>query len=266
MIIYGLIAVQALVGAIPQPSRTTTASPSINVGVQQSREEQTAFERRLEAVDDAMSKVTDLRANFEQRKRTPLLKKPMVSKGTVVTKGERVRWDTAEPRESSLVVGDGKVCLFYPADRLVEEYPAGEGFKDLAGCPLPRLAVLNQRFDIVAIPAQELGVCDPESTLLAIRLTPRGEDLQKHVESVRVLIDEATPAVIKVVITSAEGETTEILFSEVKTNFGVSDADVDLELPEGVRVSRPMGDGKGGAGQAKPVSKPDSDREREGPR
>ena len=267
MSIYGIIAAQVLgVAFAPPPPAVVPAKPAIESNAEPPADERAAFERRLEAVDEAMSKVTDLRAKFEQRKHTPLLKKPLVSKGTVVTKGERVRWDTAEPRESTLLVGDGKVRLFYPADKLVEEYPAGEGFKDLAGGPLPRLAVLKQRFEITPMTPKELGVADAPSRLLALRLTPRTEELRNHVASVQVLIDEATPAAIKVVIVDPEGETTEILFSDVKPNVGVSDADVALKLPDGVRISRPLGEETGKSSRPNPGSEPQGESGREGPR
>lgn len=201
--------------------------------------------KRLEAVDTAMAKVVDLRADFEQRRHTPLLKKPLVSKGEVLTKGERVRWDTATPRASSLVIGGGEIRMYYPADKLVEIYPVGEGFKDLAGAPLPRLSVLRERFDMSPLPSKEIGADESETKFMALRLTPKNADLRKHVTTVKVLLDTARGVATKVVMTDPEGEETEILFSNIRLNSGVKDDEVSLKLPDEVRVSRPLGDGKG---------------------
>jgi outer membrane lipoprotein-sorting protein len=223
---------------VQDPAVPAAASPD---GVEAAAED-ARFAARLAKVDAAMAAVADLRAEFEQRRHTPLLKKPLVSKGTVATKGPRVRWDTTSPRASVLLVGDGLVRLFYPADNLVEEYPAGEGFQDLAGAPLPRLSVLKERFDITQIATSELAPGDESADHLAIELKPKSESLRSHVTSVRVLIDESQPAAIRVVMTDAEGERTEIEFTNVKLNQGVKAEDLELKLPEGVRVSRPLGD------------------------
>jgi outer membrane lipoprotein-sorting protein len=204
-----------------------------------------AFNKRLEAVDAAMGKVTDLRADFEQRRHTALLKKPLVSKGVVLTKGDKVRWDTATPRASSMVISPSEIKLYYPADKLVEVYPVGEGFKDLAGAPLPRLSVLRARFEIAPLGVKELGGDEGDKNLVAVVLTPKSEEMRKHVVSVKVLIDSSKPAATKVVMSDSEGEETEILFSSVKLNSGVKDDELVLKLPEGVRVSKPLGEGKG---------------------
>ena len=225
--------------AAPMP-----APPSAPVPETAKSAEEDRFAKRLEAVDAAMAKVADLRADFEQRRHTPLLKKPLVSKGTVLTKGERVRWDTATPRASTLLIEGGVIRLHYPSDNMVEEYPAGDGFKDLAGAPLPRLSILKERFEISQIALKQLGASEENATLLAIQLKPKSEALKSHITSVKVLIDESRPAAIKVVMTDPEGEETEILFSNVKLNGGVEDDEVELKLPKGVRISRPLGEGK----------------------
>ncbi len=212
------------------------------------------FAERLEAVDAAMAKVVNLRADFEQRRRTPLLKKPLISKGVVLTKGEAVRWDTVSPRASSLLIEHGTVQMYYPADKLLEVYPAGEGFNDLAGGPLPRLATLKNRFTVSLLAPKDLGASNEDANLLALQLTPKSEELRKHITSVKVLIDTSRPVAIKVVMTDPEGEETEIVFSNVKINSGVSESEVELKLPEGVRVSRPMGEDKsqGNSGKTEP--------------
>lgn len=200
------------------------------------------FADRLKSVDEAMAGVQDLRADFEQRRHTPLLKKPLVSKGVVRCKGDLVRWDTASPRPSSLLIGEGSIQMYYPQDKLVEVYPVGEGFRDLAGAPLPRFSVLRARFDITRLAPKDLGGRDEDPKLLAIELTPRSPDLRRHVASVKVLIDESRSAATKVVMVDPDGEKTEIVFSNVVINGGLTREQVQLKLPEDVRISRPMGD------------------------
>ena len=252
MVWLGFIAVYAGMGAASPPPLASSpvppaASPASADGAEATGERRLA--QRLEVVDAAMSRIVDLRADFEQRRHTPLLKKPVVSKGVVRTKGDLVRWDTATPRPSSLIIGRGLIQMYYPADKLVEIYPLEEGFKDLAGAPLPRLSVLRSRFDIAQVAAEDLGPGSESETSLALRLTPKNEGLRKHVACVMVLIDTSLPAATKVVIIDPEGERTDIVFRNVRLNSGVRDDEVQFAVPEGVRVSRPMGNDERAADQ-----------------
>ena len=236
------MAFQPSTSAQPDPGAALLAAPAKSTGDAAADER---FAKRLEVADAAMAKVLDLRADFEQRRHTPLLKKPIVSSGVVLSKGDRVRWDTVAPRASSMLIGAGEIRMYYPADKLVEVYPVGEGFKDLAGSPLPRLSVLKTRFDISPLAPRDLGVNDADPKFLAVLLTPKLDELRKHVASVKVLIDESRPAATKVVMTDPEGEETEILFTNVRLNAGVKADELELKLPEGVRIFRPLGEGNG---------------------
>ncbi len=247
MSVLGVIPVYvALASMAGQPAAPLASEPPAEHSAPpQNTSANTDFERfakRLEAVDAAMANVMDLRADFEQRRRTPLLKKPLVSKGVVLTKGELVRWDTTAPRASTLVIGHGSIRMFYPADSLVEVYSVGEGFKDLAGAPLPRLSVLKERFDLSPLASDDPATKGENANLLGVLLTPKSQDLRKHVTSVKVLIDEAGPSATKVVMTDPDGEETEIVFSHVQLNGGVRDDEVELSLPDGVKVSKPLGE------------------------
>lgn len=249
--------VLVLAGQPAGPDAPPAAGPGAETKV--SSADAAKFAARLAAVDEGMAKVTDLRADFEQRRRTPLLKRPLVSKGTVLTKGDVVRWDTTSPRESTLVIGHGSIQMFYPEDKLVEVYPVGEGFKDLAGAPLPRLAVLRERFELSPLAASDPAMKGEDAHLLGVLLTPKSDELRKHVTSVKVIIDETGPAAKKVVITDPEGEETQIIFSDTRLNRGVRNDELELKLPEGVRVSKPLGEGRtpqadGGAGGEAPRS------------
>lgn len=135
--------------------------------------------------------------------------------------------------------------MYYPADKLVEVYPVGGGFKDLAGAPLPRLSLLRERFEVDPLTLKEMGVSDADENFIAVRLTPKQADLRKHVTTVKVLLDTVRGVATKVVMTDPEGEQTEILFSNIRLNSGVKDDEVALRLPDNVRVSRPLGDGQG---------------------
>ncbi len=220
-------------GAAPGEAPTGGSAVSQDTALQ-------AWLKRLESIDAAAARVVDLRADFEQRRRTPLLKKPLVSKGVVLTKGDRIRWDTVSPRASSLVIGGGEIRMYYPADRLVEVYTIGEGFSDLAGAPLPRLSKLKERFELSELRPSQMGAEDGDAGLAAVKLIPRSDELRKHVASVSVLLEVARGSARKIVIVDPDGDETEILFSNVRINSGVGDDEVTLKLGDDVRVSRPL--------------------------
>ena len=252
------------------------------------------LERRLEVIDAATAKLVDFKADFEQKKFSPLLKKPMVSSGVLTSKGRLVRWETTQPRHVIILIDPdiaalpaaggstspplerpakssaaaGEIRVYYPDDKLCEIYPAGGALSDFAGAPLPRLSDLRTRFSIASMPVSDMGGGTGDTLLVALRLTPLTGDVQRYLESIMVLIDESVPSARKVVVTDAEGERTEISMSAIKINSGVKDSDVALTLPDDVRMSRPLGKGAASSGAtaqpkspaasnpATPISKP----------
>jgi outer membrane lipoprotein-sorting protein len=209
--------------------------------------EDTAFAARLSKVDAKMAAVTDLAARFEQLKKTAMLKKPLRSKGTVACKGDRVLWTTDSPRPSRMLVADGKVTVYYPADKLAEVYPMGERFREVAGGPLPRLSKLRENFELTPAGPDDFGVVGDQKVppdRLAIKLTPKTQELAKHIASVRVLIDESVPCADCILIEDPEGDITEVRFTAVKVNSGLAADRVDLQLPADTKVSQPAGSSK----------------------
>ncbi len=206
------------------------------------------FKARLEAADTAMAVVKDLRADFEQRRHTPLLKKPMVSRGVVYSRGDKSRWQTTHPQPSSMLIAAGSIEIYYPNDKLLEIYPVDQGFRDLAGAPLPRLSVLRERFHISALAPTDPQMTATDGALLSIQLIPKDESLRQHIASVKVFIDESVPAAKRIVMTDPDGEVTVIVFSEISLNMGVTDDEIDPPVAKGVRVSRPFGPQSTGSG------------------
>lgn len=245
------IVVAAILLAQPAPNQPSAHPPETPARAPTAP----TFEERLKQVDAKMGAVQDLRADFEQRKKTPLLKRPLVSKGSLLSKRGDVLWTTTEPRKTKMLVTDKHVKIYYPDDKLVEVYPIDARFREAAGGPLPRLSRLRDRFEITELNPKELSESAATEGLVAFKLTPKAEDLRRHLSFVRVLIDERIPCANRIIITDPDGDETELRFSNVKINTGVKDTEIELELPKDVRVSSPMGDtppDAGGPSQRKP--------------
>jgi outer membrane lipoprotein-sorting protein len=199
------------------------------------------FEQRLERLDVRLAETNDVRAAFEQSKRSAMLKKPMVSKGTILARGHSVLWKTVEPRAMAMLVAEKEVRIHYPADRMLEVYPLDDRFRQSAIGPIPRAAALKEKFIVAALDTSAMTDAKETGHLLAMELTPREESLRRHVASVRVLIDERVPCAVRVVVKDPDGDETDIRFSAVERNTGLTEADLELTVPEGTRVSTPVG-------------------------
>lgn len=199
----------------------------------------TDFDKKLEALDTKVAQITDLTADFEQEKRTPLLKKPLVSSGTVKVKGAATRWDTLKPRATTMTIDAAELRIYYPEQKTVEVYPVAHGMGELAASPLPRNKTVREHFTISEVPAKDI---DPKAadTELGLKLVPIKDSLKEHVSQVRVLINGDTGVGRMVEVTDADGEVTVMRFTNVRTNTGLKDDDVALKVPSGTTESRPL--------------------------
>jgi len=204
--------------------------------------DRSAFESRLLAFDESVASVKGLMARFEQRKHSPLLKRPMVSRGTVKARAGHVRWDTLEPAPSTLTMNETEVRVYYPEAQVVEIYPTVGNARGASVGPLPRLAAIRAQFDIAEIAPSELGTQsgDEPGQYIAIRLTPKTPALREHVKVVRVLLDTRQTLARRIEITDADDEVTDIEFTDVRTGVEIRYEDLQLDVPPETRESRPV--------------------------
>jgi outer membrane lipoprotein-sorting protein len=204
-------------------------------------EEPATLRAKLDDIDRRAAQVVDLSGRFRQEKHTALLKKPLVSSGRIRTRGAIVRWDTEAP-ETAVLYSDGKeIRMYYPRQAVVEVYPTDRRLADLAASPLPRLASLRQHFTIEPLPPDQRPEAErDDANLLALRLVPSDDFLGQHVDEVRVVLDVAAAGVVRVEVYDSDGDRTVIRFSDIRTNTGIATDELDLALPAGTRVSRPM--------------------------
>lgn len=228
-----------------------------------------ALLQRLNEIDDRLGKIEQMRARFRQSRTIPMLRRPMVSSGTLLMRDGAIRWDTLEPAPSTMLVSEGEIRLYYPESAILEIYSTTGGSTGAAdagdlpaqarGGARPRLSQLRDRFTITEIPASSFENA-PAGDLLGLELTPIDEPTAAQVRRVRVLIDTAIPMVRRVQITNAEGELTDIELSDLRFDRPISAEQMRLRVPEGTLISRPMegelddsgGDGAlpGGAGDS----------------
>jgi len=204
---------------------------------------------QLSAIDSAAARVKDFSARFEQRKVTALLKKPLVSSGTVRCAGAAIRWDTEQPEPVVLYADGVELRLYYPRDKLEEIYSIDQRLGDLISSPVPRLPVMERHFKIEpAVPADLSGLFAQGAAALrksrdptvALRMTPVDPALTQHVRQVIVVLDAQTALALVVQTIDADGDRTEITFSDVKVNTGIEPAKIELQIPPNTSISHPM--------------------------
>ena len=241
--VLSLIVAAAL---LPQPAQTKPANEDGRAATPAPPPAQASdLDAKLDALDKKIAAIKDLSADFEQSKKTALLKKPMTSSGTIRLKGPRTRWDTKKPHPTIMTIDSAEVRIYYPDQKTVEVYAIQGEMARLASSPLPRIGVIKEQFDISEIKPTDIdAAADPKAELLAIALTPKTAAVKEHIEKIRVLIDAATACAKRVEITDADQEQTTITFTNVKLDSGLPDKDVELVTPPGTTVSRPL---EGGA-------------------
>lgn len=196
------------------------------------------FNDKLNRLNEQSKKIDDLTANFVESKFTALLKKPLVSKGRVKVMGSRTRWDTTEPRATTLFTDDKRVALYFPSRKTVEVYPIDRRLRPLIVSPVPRLATLERHFRI------EQGKVDAPSTeLLLLVLTPKDDALAEFIDEVRIQFDLSAGLVRRVEMVDPDGDRTVIEFTDIRTNVGLTSKDVAWDFPPDTRVVHPLDPG-----------------------
>ncbi len=201
--------------------------------------EDVALTAELGAVDARAAKIKDFTAEFRQEKFTALLKKPLVSVGSVRVAGPIIRWDTREP-EPTVLYSDGReIRIYYPTQKLQEIYTIDQRLGDLATSPLPRLATLREHFVMERSGGESFNPPKDRKTLL-LKLTPIDKTLQEHVDRVNVLLDIEAAHILELEMIDADGDRTHVAFSKFRLDSNIRPADLELTVPADTAVSRPL--------------------------
>lgn len=200
-----------------------------------------ALMKELRNIDAQTAAIIDLTAEFEQKKFSPLLKKPLVSRGTILARGTATLWITEKPEPTRMRIDAASMQIYYPGRKQIEAYPLKGKLAAMAASPLPRLATLIDPFDITQ---ENLHSTDDSILLL---LTPRADELKQYVKQVHVTIyiqPQHPPQVIEFELIDPDGERTTIHFYHQKTNQNLPAAALDLNAPPGTDIVHPLGPGQ----------------------
>lgn len=197
-----------------------------------------ALSATLALLDEKAAKITNLSATFTQEKHTAILRRPLVSSGTVRVRPPLVRWDTVHPHASSMLVSQKEVRIFYPDQATVEIYDLTGQLGQLAASPIFRLAALREHFTIERAAPREGE--KPVAGRVELRFTPRAQALRDHLQEVWLGVDEDSALVRRAEIINSDGERTVMTFDHIKVNPGLVPGALALEIPPGTNIVRPL--------------------------
>ncbi len=203
----------------------------------------------LRAIDAKSAGIPSVSADFEQRKFTAMMKKPLVSSGNVTASENVALWKTSKPQPTAMLVSPKEIRIYYPSQSVVEIYPVQGQLGALAASPLPRLETLKKFFSFERTKAALLDPTTNDEKYLAVKLTPNDEQLKQHVKQVRVLLDRGTGAMRSAETTDVDGERTLMIFSSMKFSSKPTPDALQLSVEPGTKEVHPLaglGDGAEG--------------------
>lgn len=197
---------------------------------------------RLEGLDARFAEITRLRANFRQERQTPMLRRPLTSSGSVLLKDGVIRWNTREPSRSTMLITEDEIRIHDPEARVLEIYQtrerAGTAAEGRTGPP--RLKDLLAHFSVMEVGVDALGE-KPSERWLGLELIPTDEEMARRIVRITALLDTEAPMIRRVILEGVDGEVTDLELRDVRIGARIEDHEMELEIPEGTRISRPPG-------------------------
>ena len=182
----------------------------------------------INGVDRNFARMRDFSADFVQILEDQLNRKQEQSGHLYLKKSRMMRWEYKKPEES-LFVSDGKMIYFYvPADRQVTKEAVSEAVDDR----IPLMFLLGRtglrdeftRFELLNTKPFLAGD-------KVVRMYPkRKTDLQE----ITIEIDPSGYAIRRLVFLKTDGERSEFLFSNIRTNTGLQESLFNFQVPSGV--------------------------------
>jgi outer membrane lipoprotein carrier protein len=224
-LILGILVVSAAEAADPD-----VPQPAVNSAFQCSRPFPDAETSSvLQSVESRYAEIADLHANFSQQSYFVGLQKPAEeSRGEVSFKRPGMMDWLYEPPNEQRFVADGKSVWWYQKkENQVHIRDLQESFSsDVPVSFLLGVGKLRENFKLDSACITDAGI------LLKLRpLKPNATLDEFH-----LLIDSKTRAPIGARVLELQGNETAILFSNVKTNSGLSEKHFTLDIPKGTDI------------------------------
>jgi outer membrane lipoprotein carrier protein len=185
----------------------------------------------VEHVQKRYDNTSDFRAQFTQTLTNATFNRKTTSTGEVLLKKPgRMRWDYKTP-EAKMYLADGDLLWLYePEDKQAFKQELKSSQLPSALAFLTGKGKLAQQFDISFADKPGYGTARD----YVLMLNPKKP--QAQLRSMLFVVDPETFAVRESVLVDGQGNTNDMLFSDVKINSGIGDPTFKWSPPGGVRV------------------------------
>jgi outer membrane lipoprotein-sorting protein len=215
----------------PAPAPVTT-TPSPN-------DQTTAAKQLLDRLAAKHREVRSLSAAFEQRVRTPLMRKPIVSAGTMVFRREPACavFTITKPRHSIARFDETSYVIFRPDRQEAERYVFADG--DVAGLmvqvfsPKPT-EEMEKAFRIG--PLESVPVTAGAAPRQRITLLPLKDEMLTYFKSLSLTIEPEASVLRGLSYVNRDGDTVEIEITDLRIDPELEEVVFSAELPEGTNV------------------------------
>jgi outer membrane lipoprotein-sorting protein len=190
-------------------------------------------------LDAKAADITSLKAEFQREKHSDLLLEPLISSGRITARegeGGGVRWDTLEPRPSTVIIAGGKV-IAREGEGAAEAYDIPESLARLTASPRLQFSALEDAFAITVArgPGADVAAAEgdgqreaaqdaPDAERILLTLTPSDEQVRRFVEWVKVELDPETAVATRIEYADPDGDRTVLRFTKVQINPEVSES------------------------------------------
>lgn len=183
-------------------------------------------------IQEEQAALRSLEATFTQRKESALLLEPEVSEGQVSYQTpDRVRWELSEPSPTVVVIRQGEMLTWYQDLGRAEVLHVGRQTDQILQYMTigSSLETLKQYFTVI--------VRFPDGDApYDIELEPRYERVRKRLAGMRIKLDRKLFVPVELHYTEADGDTTELHFSDIRVNQDLPAERFETALPEDVEV------------------------------
>lgn len=204
-----------------------------------------SLENVLAKMDEAAAAFRGMQARLNKTSYTAVIKDKSVESGSIAmrragAKSVQVLIDFTEPDRKSIAFRDRKAQIFYPKINTVQEWDLGK-FDALLGHSLligfgASGRDLARSYTMKLIGEETLG----NLKAAKLELTPRTAALQEYVTRIEIWIADSDTYPLQTKLYQPSGDYMLVSYSEVKLNPNLSDEDLKLRLPKGVKKEYPQ--------------------------
>ncbi|MCG6534919.1 MAG: outer membrane lipoprotein carrier protein LolA [Syntrophales bacterium LBB04] len=191
-----------------------------------------SIEEIIAKAQEQYEKTIDIKADFVQEVSIKSMNKTDREAGIFYFKNpRRMIWDYLKPKPKKLIINTQTAWFYIPEDRIVYVQDAESIFKNKAGIRfLSGLGNLNKDFHITFSGPENI---DKEGNLL-LKLVPKESGF--GIEEFFLTLDKDQFYVTRLSFTDGFGNTTRLLFRNIKLNNNFADKLFSFSPPPGVEV------------------------------